>query len=210
MGAQVACAAKGSRVAVAYVDAAGTGIKLRESTDNGATYAAEVAVTTAAASVNDLALAYKNTSGDLAVAWAAGTSVGIIKRTSGVFGSPATTSPGVSSLNGVAMTYGFDWDIVLTGVEATTLQPSLWTIVYGDGVDAPANTWGTLFSAAAGGVRRAGDVQGAVDRLHRHLPHPLRRGRRLHRRGDARVPHAGSIPRRRSSPAPSPCARPSP
>ena len=48
MGAQVACAAKGARVAVVYVDAAGTGIKLRESTDNGATYAAEVAVTTAA------------------------------------------------------------------------------------------------------------------------------------------------------------------
>lgn len=146
MGAQVACAAKGSRVAVAYVDAAGTGIKLRESTDNGATYAAEVAVTTAGASVNDLAIAYKNAGGDLAVAWAAGTSVGIIKRTSGAFGSAATNAPGFSSLNGVALVYGFDWDIVLTGVEATTLKPMLWTIVYGDGVDAPANSWGTLFA----------------------------------------------------------------
>jgi hypothetical protein len=146
MGAQIACAGRGTRVAVVYVDAAGTGIKLRESTDSGATYAAEVAVTTAAAAVNDLAVAYKNTSGDLAVAWAAGASVGIIKRTSGSFGAAATTAPGFSSLNGIAMAYGFDWDLAITGVEVTTLKPSLWTLVYGDGNDAPLNTWGTLFA----------------------------------------------------------------
>lgn len=144
MGAQIACAAKGARAAVVYVDAAGTGIKLRESTDNGATYASEVAVTTAAAAVTDLAVAYKNTSGDLAIAWGAGVTIGIIKRTSGAFGGAATTSPGLSSTNGVAMTYGFDWDIAVTGVEATTLRPSLWTIVYGDGNDAALNTWGAL------------------------------------------------------------------
>ena len=32
----------------------------------------------------------------------------------------------------------------MTGVEVTTLKPSLWTIVYGDGNDAPLNTWGAL------------------------------------------------------------------
>lgn len=142
----MACAAKGARVAVVYVDAAGTGIKLRESTDNGATYASEVAVTTAAASVNDLAVAYKNSGGDLAIAWAAGTSIAIIKRVSGSFGSASTASPGFSSLNGIAMAYGFDWDMVVTGVEATTLKPSLWTIVYGDGNDVPVNTWDTLLA----------------------------------------------------------------
>ncbi len=146
MGTVIACAGRGARIAVVYTDAAGTGIKLRESTDSGATYAVEVAVTTAVAAVNDLAIAYKNTSGDLAITWAAGTSIGIIKRTSGSFGSASTTSPGFSSLNGIAMTYGFDWDISVTGVEATTLKPSLWTIVYGDGNDAAANTWGTLFA----------------------------------------------------------------
>ena len=94
MGAQVACAAKGARVAVVYVDAAGTGIKLRESTDNGVTYGSEVAVTTAGAAVNDLAVAYRTSGGDLAVAWAAGANIGIIKRTGGAFGSAATTAPG--------------------------------------------------------------------------------------------------------------------
>jgi hypothetical protein len=42
------------------------------------------------------------------------------------------------------MCYGADWDIALTGVEATTLRHTLWSIVYGDGYDAPANTWGAL------------------------------------------------------------------
>jgi hypothetical protein len=144
MGAQVACAASGSRVAVVYVDAAGTGIKLRESADNGATYGAEVAVTTAASPLTGLAVACKNSGGDLAVVWAAGTSIGIIKRTAGAFGSPVTAAPGVSSINGLAIAYGFDWDIVLTGAEAATLRPSLWTIAYGDGNDLPANTWSAL------------------------------------------------------------------
>lgn len=144
MGAHVACAAKGARVAVVYVDSAGTGIKLRESTDSGATFAAEVAVTTAGAAVTDIAVALKNSSGDLAIAWGAGTLLAIIKRALGVFSAVSTTSPGLSSTNGVAMTYGFDWDIVVTGVEAATLRPSLWTLVHGDGNDAPANTWTAL------------------------------------------------------------------
>jgi hypothetical protein len=67
-GNQVACAAKGARIAIVYVDAAGTGIKIVESTDNGGTFGAETAVVTAAAAVADLAVAYKNSAGDLAIA----------------------------------------------------------------------------------------------------------------------------------------------
>ena len=144
MGAQVACAAKGARVAIVYVDAAGTGIKMKESTDNGATFGSEQAIVTAGAAVVDLAVAYKTSGGNMAIAWVTATVAGIIKRTSGVFGSAATVTPGVSSFNGIAMTYGFDWDMAITGVEATTLKPSLWTLVYGDGNDAALNTFGTL------------------------------------------------------------------
>ncbi|MDP9236290.1 MAG: hypothetical protein M3P30_02640 [Chloroflexota bacterium] len=144
-GNTVACAAKGTRVAIVYTDAAGTGIKLRESTDSGATYAAEIAVTTAAAAVVALAVAYKNSSGDLAIAWITAAQLNIIKRASGAFGAASGAALTVSSLSGVAMCYGFDWDIVLTGVEATTLARTLWTIVHGDGSDAAAGTWGTLY-----------------------------------------------------------------
>lgn len=144
MGTQAACAAKGARVVIVYVDAAGTGIKMKESTDNGATFGAEQAIVTAGAAAVDLAVAYKTSGGDLAIAWVTATGAGIIKRASGVFGSAATTSPGVSSFNGVAMTFGFDWDMAITGIEATTLKPTLWTLVYGEGNDAALNTWGTL------------------------------------------------------------------
>lgn len=144
-GNVVACAARGASVAVVYIDAAGTGIKLRESTDSGATFAAETAIATAASAVNSLAVAYKNTAGDLAIVWAVAAQLSIIKRSSGAFGAASAAGLTISSLNGVALCYGFDWDIVLTGVEATTLARTLWTIVHGDGADAPANAWGTLY-----------------------------------------------------------------
>jgi len=144
VGTQVACAAKGSRVAVVYSDAAGTGIKLKESTDNGATFGSEVAVTTASAAVVGLAVAYKNASGDLGIAWITASALSIIKRVSGAFGAASASGISVSSLNGAGMCYGFDWDIVLTGVEATTLRRTLWTIVHGDGTDAAAGVWGAL------------------------------------------------------------------
>ncbi len=143
-GNQIACAAKGARVAIIYVDAAGTGIKIVESTDNGGSFGAETAVVTAAAGVIDLAVAYRNSGGDLAIAWATATTLNIIKRTAGAFGAASGSGTAFSSINGVAMTFGFDYDIAVTGVETTTLKPSLWTIVYGDGNDAPLNTWGTL------------------------------------------------------------------
>ncbi len=143
-GTQIACAARGARAAIVYVDAAGTGIKIVESADNGGTFGAETAVVTAAAAVTDLAVAYKNSSGDLAIAWATATTLSIIKRTAGAFGAASGSGATFSSVNGVAMAFGFDYDLVVTGVEVTTLKPSLWTIVYGDGNDAPLNTWGAL------------------------------------------------------------------
>ena len=143
-GNQIACAAKGARVVIVYVDAAATAIKLIESTDNGATYGGEVAVVTAAAAVSDLAVAYKTSAGDLAVAWVTATTLNIIKRAAGVFGAASASGKTFSGTTYVAMTYGFDWDLVVTGTEVTTLNPTLWTIVHGDGNDAPTATWGAL------------------------------------------------------------------
>jgi hypothetical protein len=145
-GNVIAIAAKGTRVAIVYTDAAGTGIKMRESTDSGATYAAEVAVVTAAAAATAIAVAYKNTGGDLAICWTTATpTLVIIKRVSGTFGAVSDSGISVNTLNGVAMCYGFDWDIVLTGREVTTTSRTLWTIVHGDGSDAAAGVWGTLY-----------------------------------------------------------------
>jgi hypothetical protein len=65
------------------------------------------------------------------------TTLNLIKRTSGAFGAASGSGAAFSSINGVAMAFGFDYDLAVTGVEAATLKPSFWTIVYGDGNDAP-------------------------------------------------------------------------
>ncbi|HYM16486.1 MAG TPA: hypothetical protein VEZ14_13095 [Dehalococcoidia bacterium] len=143
-GNVVACAAKGARVIAVYVDAAATGIKMRESTDNGQTWAAEVAVVTAAAAVVDLAVAYKNSTGDHTIAWVTAATLNAITRTGGAYGAASASGVAVSSFNGVAMTYLFDWSILVTGVEQTTLRRTLWAITYGDGFDKPVGVWDVL------------------------------------------------------------------
>lgn len=143
IGFQVAAAAYGARVAVIYTNAAHTGIYLRESTDYGATYAAAALITTSAGTVNDLAVAYKNASGDMAIAWADNTTLKIIIRTTGIWGAPAAHAATFASLTGVAMTYGLDWDILLTGTETGTLKATLWSVIRGDGNDVAAATWST-------------------------------------------------------------------
>ncbi|MDE3095849.1 MAG: hypothetical protein KGK07_07595 [Chloroflexota bacterium] len=144
-GTQIAVCAAGARVAVAYTDAAGTGLKIIESSDYGATYAAEVAVATAPAAVAGLAAAYRDSGGDMAIAWIEAAALRIVKRTAGVWGAPSASPAVVSSYNGIGMTFVFDWNIAVTGVEATTLKPTLWTTTYGDGIDVPANTWGAAY-----------------------------------------------------------------
>ena len=143
-GNVVACAAIGARVIVIYTDAAGTGVKWRESTDYGVNFTAEAAAFTAAAAVVDLSVAYKAAGGDCAVAYVTAATLAICKRNTGVWAAPAVSASTFSSLNGVAVCFGADYDIALTGVEATTLRRTLWTQIYGDGVDAPLNTYGTL------------------------------------------------------------------
>jgi hypothetical protein len=143
-GNVVAIAANGARVLVVYVDAAGTGIKMRESINYGVTFAAEVAVAVAAAAVVDLAAAYKNAAGDHAIAWVTAATLNTIKRTAGVYGAASASGVAVSSFNGCAMAYVFDYSILVTGVEAVTLRRTLWGITYGDGFDKPVGVWDVL------------------------------------------------------------------
>jgi len=143
IGSQVACAARGARVAVAYTDAAGTGILIVESTDNGQTFGSLVAVHTAASAVQDLAIAYKNTSGDLAVAWVTATQLQIRRRDGGSWATTATHGTAQQGLNGIAMTYFTDYAMLVTGQPAGTSGFALWSTIYGDGFDQTLNTFGS-------------------------------------------------------------------
>ena len=145
-GVVCAIAAKGARVAVVYTDAAGTGIKLKESTDSGATFGGEIAVTTAPAAVGCIAVAYKNSTGDLGIFWAsaAGNAARGIIRTAGAFAAAFNSGAIANAIDGIALVYGFDWDLLLTGTQTTNLRSTLWSLIYGDGNDQPAATWSAL------------------------------------------------------------------
>ncbi len=143
MGTVIACAANGTRVIVVYADATDVNIKYRESTDSGATFGAETAVGAAAAAVVDLSVAYKNTAGDLCIVFATAAGLYASRRTAGAFAAASVSPLTPASFNGVAVTYAFDYEIVVTGAEQTTNKPTLWTTAYGDGGDVAVNTWMT-------------------------------------------------------------------
>ncbi|MBF6606795.1 MAG: hypothetical protein IVW53_14600 [Chloroflexi bacterium] len=143
-GTQIACAAINTRVIIVYTLSGDTSIVYVESTDSGATFGAETAVLTAASAISDLAVAYKDNTGTLAIAYAESAKLWAARRPgTGTFNAAIQHGTTPSSVNGVALTYVFDWNAVVTGVEASTMKPTVWTTIFGDGVDQAANTWGT-------------------------------------------------------------------
>jgi len=50
----------------------------------------------------------------------------------------------MNSINGLAVTYMGDWNIVVTGRQATTLKPIVCTCVLGDGYSAAVGNWSSL------------------------------------------------------------------
>jgi hypothetical protein len=115
-GNEIAVAAEGARVIVFYVNADAVSIKYRESTDSGATFAAEAALGAAAAALVDLACAYKTGSTDLIVCWAMATAFAAARRTAGAFGGGVTHGTSFAALNGIGCDFGFfDWLVCLAG-----------------------------------------------------------------------------------------------
>jgi hypothetical protein len=140
-------AVSNARVIIVYNR--GTGIYYRESTNQGTSFGAETLILTAGATVNALAVAYRNTSGDLAVLWAEGATVRRVRRTGGAFGSAASWTPmTANSVNGLAVAWNGDFQVVVTGTETTTLRPTLWSLVLGDGFSFTTDTWAAFFIQA--------------------------------------------------------------
>ncbi|TET16399.1 MAG: hypothetical protein E3J81_03180 [Dehalococcoidia bacterium] len=50
----------------------------------------------------------------------------------------------MNSISGVAVTYMGDWNIVVTGTQATTMRPIVCTCVLGDGYSAAVGNWSSL------------------------------------------------------------------
>jgi hypothetical protein len=142
-GTLCAIAARGDRVIVLYTAAGDGTIYYRESTDNGASFGSETTLAAPGFTI-DLAVAYKNAAGDAFAAWVHAASMRGIKRSGGSWGSVLNPGDAFSSLNGIALTYAFDYEMVITGQENATTKPTVWSRVYGDGSAVTLDTWGSL------------------------------------------------------------------
>ena len=140
--AGVAMCADGSRALLFFVDPGGTALKVRESTDNGATLGAAVTAATASGAVGWLAADVK-ANGDALLLYSVGANVFSAKRTAGVWGSPAAWTNSVASITGLACYYQGDWNTVFCQTNSAG-EAFVSTAVFGDGFSQAANTWSAL------------------------------------------------------------------
>jgi hypothetical protein len=123
------------------------------SADDGATWGAGAMVFTAPVAVNYLAVGSKADGTVLAV-FDNGAAVRKIKRVSAVWGAQADWTNTAASLTGLACNFYFDFELVVTGTEAVTLEPRVWRCIYGGGYTQALDTWSALmvYARAAAGL----------------------------------------------------------
>jgi hypothetical protein len=128
-------------------------IRRIKSNDYGASWGSpeliDYAPTTA---VYGLAAAYKP-GGDLAIFFADQTTLYVKKYVSGQWQTKAAWNKTTGALSGVACIYDGDWDLLVTGKDASG-NFKLWSLVYGDGGEVAAGSWSDLkelASAPSGG-----------------------------------------------------------
>ncbi len=139
--AAIAVAARGARVIIVFPNNPGTSTRYRESTDHGASFTAEATYGAHGSAVVDSAVAYKDSAGDLCVFTAlSNDTMQARMRVAGVIGSTRTLTAFADSLSGVAATFAFDYEVLITGAEITTLRPSVWSETFLNVSDA----WGAL------------------------------------------------------------------
>jgi hypothetical protein len=104
---------------------------------------------TPSTAINGIAAAYKP-NGDIALFFADQATLYVMKRISGSWGDKVAWDRSTGDLSGVAAVYSGDWNLVVTGRDASG-NFKLWSLVYGDGGDIAAEAWSELkeFASAA-------------------------------------------------------------
>ncbi len=139
----VALAADDSNVFLFYVHTDDLTLKLKQSSDNGATYGSVTNVATASASVSYLAAAV-SPSGDRLLLWVEGATVYTSRYSGGSWSSRPAWSNTAASITGIAVRHWLDFDVVICGTEDSTGDAKVWTAIYGDGVEQAPDDWSGL------------------------------------------------------------------
>lgn len=140
--AGISATAAGAMVLILYVDTDNRTIKCIESTDYGASFGGPATVVAAGSAVGWMASGLKS-DGTALLVYSVGAVVYAVKRSGGSWGTPAAWSNSVASVTGLACRHVVDFDIVIAGSDAAGAA-KVWTAIYGDGFNQPADTWSAL------------------------------------------------------------------
>lgn len=148
----VAAASLGAEVSIFWIKS-NREIRCIKSTDYGVNWGSpELIDYTLTTSVGGLAVAYKP-GGDLAIFFTDQSSLYVKRKISGEWQTKSSWDKATGDLSGVACVYDSDWNLMVTGKDASG-NFKLWSLIYGDGGDVPAGNWSDLrelTSAPAGG-----------------------------------------------------------
>jgi hypothetical protein len=137
-----AACALGSEVCLAWVKSSGE-INLIKSSDNGATWGAmEYPGYAPSGSVSGMSAAYRP-DGDLFLFFCDGSDLYLIRRLSGCWQTRIAWSKTTGALSGAAVVYNGDWQLLVSGLD-TVGNACLWSLIYGDGCEVTAGSWGPL------------------------------------------------------------------
>jgi hypothetical protein len=159
---QAACALArhGTTLLLFYCASDDKAIRLRTSADNGATWSSASTILTATGAVKYMAAAVNQTSGDRLLVWSEGATVYRSRYSSGSWGSRTAWTQTVGAITGLAAMHYQDFQVLVAGLEATTFNPKLYAVRFGDGFNGVANVWSSLGDVAAASVD--GDVSYAA------------------------------------------------
>jgi hypothetical protein len=143
----VAAASAGAEVSLFWINTSRQLRRIR-STDYGASWgSAELVDYSPTSAIYGLATSYKP-NGDLAVFFADQGTLYVKRYIGGEWQSKAAWDKTTGDLSGVAVIYDGDWELLVTGRD-TGGNFRLWSLVYGDGGEVPAESWSALREIAA-------------------------------------------------------------
>ncbi len=138
----VAVATLGAEVSIFWIKS-DRKIQRLKSTDYGVSWGSpELIDYSPTTAINGIAAAYKP-NGDIALFFADQQTLYIKKYSSGQWQTKASWDKTTGDLSGVATVYDNDWNLFVTGKDSSG-SFKLWSLVYGDGGDVPADTWAEL------------------------------------------------------------------
>jgi hypothetical protein len=117
----------------------------RLSSDDGASWGSETSILTEASAPSWLALAYRESTGNVCLFLSIGADVRRLRRTAGTWAASSTSSAlTLDGVTGLAAVHGgSDFAVVITGTEDTTTHKKVWAAQMGD-AGLPANVWSSL------------------------------------------------------------------